>query len=301
MSEKIEFIPAKDLPVAEGDEVDVLCMENGELKRKEGASIGGGVQPDWNQNDETAPDYVKNRPFYVEERESVILEGQLEVRGDMAFITVINDLQPSDGQPVTIVFNGEQHDLTLVYDLEADVYFATLPNGNILEVWLNNDEWSWNFYGSNAGTVSVLTLAKQVKKLDSEYLPFGMHVSETFGKYVKLPFYLDDFIVDCGNKSFVFPSVSETMDIYMTRENFDVLLKAVNSDQYIPYDHYANCFMNWHQASESSFAVRMTKTRIIQGVVKINDYIHLLQWDEDNGTVKLIAEVKSKILTSTDA
>lgn len=38
----IEFIPAKDLPVAEGDEVDVLCVENGELKRKEGASLGGG-------------------------------------------------------------------------------------------------------------------------------------------------------------------------------------------------------------------------------------------------------------------
>ena len=26
---------------------------------------GGGVQPDWNQNDETQPDYVKNRPFYT--------------------------------------------------------------------------------------------------------------------------------------------------------------------------------------------------------------------------------------------
>ena len=26
---------------------------------------GGQVQPDWNQNDETAPDYVKNRPFYT--------------------------------------------------------------------------------------------------------------------------------------------------------------------------------------------------------------------------------------------
>ena len=25
---------------------------------------GGGSQADWNQNDETAPDYVKNRPFY---------------------------------------------------------------------------------------------------------------------------------------------------------------------------------------------------------------------------------------------
>lgn len=42
MAEKIELIPASELPVAEGDEVDVLCVENGELKRKEGASLGGG-------------------------------------------------------------------------------------------------------------------------------------------------------------------------------------------------------------------------------------------------------------------
>lgn len=26
---------------------------------------GGQVQPDWNQNDETAKDHVKNRPFYT--------------------------------------------------------------------------------------------------------------------------------------------------------------------------------------------------------------------------------------------
>ena len=37
-----KFIAAKDLPVAEGNEVDVLCVENGALKRKEGASFGGG-------------------------------------------------------------------------------------------------------------------------------------------------------------------------------------------------------------------------------------------------------------------
>ena len=27
---------------------------------------GGHVQPDWNQNDTTQPDYVKNKPFYLE-------------------------------------------------------------------------------------------------------------------------------------------------------------------------------------------------------------------------------------------
>lgn len=43
MSENINFIPANELPVAEGDEVSVLCLENGELKQKPGASLGGGT------------------------------------------------------------------------------------------------------------------------------------------------------------------------------------------------------------------------------------------------------------------
>lgn len=41
MSENINFIPANELPVAEGDEVSVLCVEGGELKQKPGASLGG--------------------------------------------------------------------------------------------------------------------------------------------------------------------------------------------------------------------------------------------------------------------
>ena len=36
---------------------------------------GGGMQPDWNQNDETQPDYVKNRPFYMGDPvEAVLVE-----------------------------------------------------------------------------------------------------------------------------------------------------------------------------------------------------------------------------------
>ena len=42
MSKNIEFIAAKDLPISEAEEVSVLCLENGELKQKQGASLGGG-------------------------------------------------------------------------------------------------------------------------------------------------------------------------------------------------------------------------------------------------------------------
>ena len=40
MTDNIEFIAASDLPVAESSEIDVLCVENGELKLKQGASLG---------------------------------------------------------------------------------------------------------------------------------------------------------------------------------------------------------------------------------------------------------------------
>lgn len=40
--ENREFISAATLPTTEAEEVDVLCVENGELKRRAGASLGGG-------------------------------------------------------------------------------------------------------------------------------------------------------------------------------------------------------------------------------------------------------------------
>lgn len=46
------------------------CDEDG----GQGAGGGSSVQPDWNQNDETAPDYVKNRTHYAaDETETVFL------------------------------------------------------------------------------------------------------------------------------------------------------------------------------------------------------------------------------------
>lgn len=42
MAENINFISATELPEATGEEVSVLCLENGEMKQKPGASLGGG-------------------------------------------------------------------------------------------------------------------------------------------------------------------------------------------------------------------------------------------------------------------
>lgn len=42
VNNNINFIPANELPEAEGDEVSVLCIENGELKQKAASGLGGG-------------------------------------------------------------------------------------------------------------------------------------------------------------------------------------------------------------------------------------------------------------------
>jgi hypothetical protein len=43
MAENINFIPANELPEAVGDEIEVLCVENGQMKRKTGSLGGKGL------------------------------------------------------------------------------------------------------------------------------------------------------------------------------------------------------------------------------------------------------------------
>ena len=53
-----------------------LFPKNREFEKRSGGNSGSqsSVQPDWNQNDETAADYVKNRPFYTDAVEIVLVE-----------------------------------------------------------------------------------------------------------------------------------------------------------------------------------------------------------------------------------
>ena len=46
MAENINFISATELPEATGEEVSVLCLENGEMKQKPSNGLGGGEKPD---------------------------------------------------------------------------------------------------------------------------------------------------------------------------------------------------------------------------------------------------------------
>ena len=55
-----------ELPMAESaDGLNLIVNDNGAAKQMRVSAVS--VQTDWNQNDPTKPDYVKNRPFYETE------------------------------------------------------------------------------------------------------------------------------------------------------------------------------------------------------------------------------------------
>lgn len=118
---------------------NVIIEENGEAKRFSAASLGkvktvngvepdengnieveaGGsgeqVSPDWNQNDSTQPDYVKNRTHWVEGNQTVIeWDGNTEGRENFnIYVPVykVSDLTPSYeellGCSVVVIYNED--------------------------------------------------------------------------------------------------------------------------------------------------------------------------------------------------
>lgn len=64
-----------------------------------GGGSGGGAQPDWNQNDSTAADYVKNRTHY---EESAYVDYVLNMDGT----DIVGLSMPEVGETVTVKING---------------------------------------------------------------------------------------------------------------------------------------------------------------------------------------------------
>lgn len=85
------------------DEKSFSLDENGVLSVSGG---GGGVQPDYNQNDKTALDYIKNRPFYAEELHHVSLDPE----GTIVLYKVSSDIpsisNPQVNDTITVWDNG---------------------------------------------------------------------------------------------------------------------------------------------------------------------------------------------------
>lgn len=126
MSENIEFISAANLPTTEANEVDVLCVENGELKRKPGASLGG-----------SSYDMKVRISFEPDEEGWPIPMGEV-LEGDYATaMRKINEDVPAIVRIVEDLTGEGFHEEVYLYKsvLDSAMVLRKLPDIEILTAW----------------------------------------------------------------------------------------------------------------------------------------------------------------------
>lgn len=92
------------------------------------------VQPDWNQNDPKAPDYVKNRPFYTEMVEEVVVPEttvEFSVYDYSRDFDGYNDaLHFTVGQTYFVYINGVRYECTAFDASRSNAFFIQSAVGN---------------------------------------------------------------------------------------------------------------------------------------------------------------------------
>ena len=159
-----------------------------------GSSGGVSVQADWQQNDETASDYIKNRTHWIENSYVVALpETELEVRnGSVDLYEVeVTGLTPNAHCVVTI--DGVSYETTAIQGVFNAYEWYVIGNGELIGEGSNGsdlpfgifvDKYNENYMTleeSKTGTVTlkIEVVGEYVHKIPEIYLPEKIGISGT--------------------------------------------------------------------------------------------------------------------------
>lgn len=139
---------------------------------------------DWNQNDETAANYIKGRPCYetdpkmeyLVKDETVTLETLESLPGDWAIGKLATNISLEDGKTYTVTWDGKE------YSVVGTSFEQTVIIGNMgltggddtgEPFFLGYTDAVFIVYGLGAGThtFSVATMTRQIIPLPAEYIP----------------------------------------------------------------------------------------------------------------------------------
>jgi hypothetical protein len=145
--------------------------------------VGGGVNPDYNQSDATQPDYIKNRPCYVDD---VLIANEPFVPTDLDYFNWI-DLSPADlrpGDTVCVKLIGYRDSASVVFKVGADDngnweliheqaenlndYVVAEADGTQINVWVG-EEFPPELFGVEAHIEIYKT--DVVHPLDEKFIP----------------------------------------------------------------------------------------------------------------------------------
>ena len=186
------------ITTTEGDGISICITKKGELKQLDEKFIpdtiarksdieGGGsaVQSDYNQNDSTQPDYIKNRPFYTE---------MISVEADLSNVPIDFDSQcasvPVDGNEVTKLLDYVEEWIPVIIEIHhngnvfkkdalvhKDGYFVNdgvevaFDGGNIYFVGFWGSYLSVLTTAESFDGVSIKIYRESAKKMDKKFLP----------------------------------------------------------------------------------------------------------------------------------
>ena len=179
-------------PGEPGFEMDTFKLKigNGSTPWKELPYVNdidiANVQPDWNQNDETAADYIKNRPFYTGNPvETVLVEESTVAFADSGngfyAVQVQSTFVATVGEAYKVYWDGSAYECTCVAVSESPLLFI----GNLSIIGMGSDTGEPFIIGvfngegiqiattdtSASHTFSVSGMLAPVVKIDPKYLP----------------------------------------------------------------------------------------------------------------------------------
>lgn len=132
------MIPCDTLPSA----ATISVLESGEIVRIDPKFLPDPVQADYGQNDSNARDFIKNRPFYREQKWKCVQEPQ------------VVDVFPSDAS-----ITGELGAFGNYYNFLRNTY----PTGTVFKLVIGGDSYTGTYKMNNSGTMGYIGNAALIK------------------------------------------------------------------------------------------------------------------------------------------
>ena len=198
--------------------------KNGLIKEDIGG--GGGVQPDWNQLEESEPDFIKNKPFGLVKGRHLIDKTWLSLTfsGNVATATLNCIFDNSSNNPVRVKIQISTGEDPIVYDdvpfvqegynPELSAYMYIIGGDGypftITNTQLTLDTTVFTVENRMIARLEVLDMSStEVTKIDNSYIPIDYIMNNIPSKYVRLkstPTSSNDnniLVYDNGLQSFV--------------------------------------------------------------------------------------------------
>ena len=168
---------------------------------------GGGSQADWNQNDESAVDYVKNRPFYDNSKETILMEESTlsftYVAQGMYTATLPETVVFVEGKTYIICYDGVTYTcVAYLYNNKVSVGDRNMAAGEMGSsidsfcIQFINNVWTMAIRKTgDSHTLSIKSIDEDIKKIDEKYLPSVKELnflSSTEGSSRKFKITVDD-------------------------------------------------------------------------------------------------------------